>query len=123
MFRKYIIVNFSMIAELCSCSDIYMLIQIEYDRKEKILLFCLITSLHVEDVLKGSQYGIQNCCSRNNNLLSHHKHSLTQRILFVWRLWSRKEDIAADSLESAHEDVLAFAFNGWLDNSKVDVHS
>ncbi len=53
MFRKYIIVNFSMIAELCSCSDIYMLIQIEYDRKEKILLFCLITSLHVEDVLKG----------------------------------------------------------------------
>jgi hypothetical protein len=46
-----------------------------------------------------------------------------QRILFVWPLCSRKEDIAADSLASAHEDVLAFAFNGWLDNSKVDVHS
>ncbi len=79
-------------------------------------------ALHAEDALKGiSQYNIEDRC-RNNKLLFHYKHSLMQRILFVWPLCSRKEDIAADSLASAHEDVLALAFNGWLDNSKLDVH-
>jgi hypothetical protein len=68
-----------------------------------------------------SQYNIEDRC-RNNKLLFHYKHSLMQRTLFVWPLCSRKEDIAAGSLTLAYEDVLALAFNDWLNNSKLDVH-
>lgn len=75
--------------------------------------------LHLVDVLEGDWmiWHIQYCYrnSNNNNLLSHHKHSLMQGTLFVCRLGSCKEDIAADSLALAHEDMLASVFDAWLE--------
>lgn len=44
----------------------------------------------------------------------HHKRSLTHRNLLLWTTGNRKDDIRADSLALVHEDVLALAFNMYV---------
>lgn len=46
----------------------------------------------------------------------HHKRFLTHRNLLLWTIGNRKEDIKADSLPLVYKDVLALAFNMYVNN-------